>query len=126
MNATKIPENYKSESVKDQLDQLRKSGWQVSIQHWRYLSAGKNKEAFLAKKNVMKDFCNLFNNQFKSKIVDIAPRGGQTRVDIRRNGQHLFATAVCSKNDMFCYRTGAGFALYRIFEMLKNNEQLKS
>lgn len=116
MNAIKIPSNYYPDlNTKEQLSSLRKDGWQVQIRHWRYMSC-RNGNPILIKKSNIRDLYRIGKASNEQFIV--SPCGGETRVDIRRGEEHFFAYSVCSKKDIFCYKTGAAYALYRISQQV--------
>lgn len=121
----KIPPNYIPKNIKLDIQSLRDAGWSVAVRHWRYVGFGLN-DAQLVRKPIMREVCRAINSIVGNKITQIYPRGGRTRIDIRRKNEHLFAETECSLNDIFCYKKGVGYALFRLKETLENYVKTKT
>jgi len=95
------------------IENLKKSGWTVQIRHWRYVGLGNNPPR-LVRKAVMREVRDSINALVGHKLVQIQPKGGKTRIDIRRENEHFFSESDCSINDVFNYGLGVNLAVERL------------
>ncbi len=80
---------------------IQSQGWRVFIKHKRTKSPIPTKKI---------DIKNGFSIHYANAI---SPKGGETRVEIQKNGICFYGTAKCRPDESFCKQQGVSVALGR-------------